>query len=479
MFQKYQWLICGLLLPIVFLSNAAQNTPLKPSQHIAQQLITALNSHNYHDILSFAQTHISQSRLERMGGASRYADYLAAESFFHGQLDFESIQLVEVEDGLVLTNVYVTSKNTELRYFLALSVTDSTPAKMTRLRFRPAPTTQVADKVDEAKAIAAFSSYIDTISASDTFSGTVLVAKGTDVLLEKATGLASKRFNSKNNLDTRFNLGSMNKMFTSVIILRLIEQGKLKLSSSLEEVLGVKGKAEGFSDIQIQHLLSHTSGIGRVSCEMGETSISRSKDACLQKLANTSVNFAPGSAYRYSGDGMYTLGLVIEKLTNKSYDQILQQELLDKANMQGTACLDLQFPVSNAAIGYTYNAHRSSWQNNLFIHDKKGGPAGGCYASARDLYKFSIALQSNQLLSQEMTHKALTAKTEFGAQNYGFGFVTRQRNQQTVVGHNGSFPGVSSRMNMYLDSGYTIVVLSNHSFADGPVVEKFNQLFGL
>jgi len=476
-------LTCALLILSLYGASAMANNAnhLKVSKHIANELITALTSQDYQEIKRFTDRNISQQNRDNLG-LDRYSNYLAAESHFHGGLDFHSIVVVDNGPSSIDSNVLVKSKNTELWYSLSLSLTEQAPHKISRIRLNTtdAPSGLAApSSFDDAGAAQKLGHYIDKLSAAGTFSGAVLVAKGDQVLVAKATGLASKRFGVANNIDTRFNLGSMNKMFTSVAILRLVQDGKLKLDDYLATVLAVEGLDKRFSQIQIQHLLSHSSGIGRLSCEQGEVSVVKSIADCEQALSQVELNFTPGTNYRYSNDGMLILGLVIERISGQLYDQYIKKNIYDVAGMSDTASLDLQFPVSNAAIGYSYYGKAQSWRNNLFIHDKKGGPAGGGYSTVKDLYQFSRALLDYKLLNKQLTTQALTIKKQFNSTRYGFGFGIWQQQQQRVVGHNGSFPGVSSQLNMYLDSGYTVVVLSNHSFGADPIITKVDQLFGL
>ncbi|MEW6984239.1 serine hydrolase domain-containing protein [Colwelliaceae bacterium 6471] len=459
-------------------SKADETNPSAVAKITANKLTKAVNSNRYDDLLEFAKSSTAETTLNRIGGPESYADYLSAESFFHGALLFDSAEIVSNTNGVIQANAFVRSKNTELQYRVELSISEKAPNKITRLRLRAAPAIQTQEnKLPVDQAIEKFSHYVDRLSERDVFSGSVLIAKNNAILFEKTTGWSSKRFHTLNNASTRFNLGSMNKMYTSVTILRLIERGELKLTTPLHQLLNIVGKDQNFKDIQIQHLLSHSSGVGRLDCKKGEDSIVDSMANCLNKLSEISLNFPPGTQYRYSSDGMFILGLVIEHLTKSTYYQAIQKEIFAPADMTDSSCLDLQYPVENVAIGYYYHARKQMWRNNLFIHDQKGGPAGGCYSSAKDLFKFSSALQSNSLLSQPMTALATSAKPQFGAQNYGFGFIVRDINGDRVVGHNGSFPGVSAQLDMNLDSGYTITVLSNHSFAADPVIAKFNQLF--
>ena len=446
---------------------------------LANHLFEAMNSHHYSQIRAFTAATLAEPTLQRIG-LEMYAGYLAAESHFHGSFDLLSASVLEVNEGVVAAEVYVQSANTQMPYRIELSYTDSFPQKITRIRIRAhTDDSQFKVKPTVTEAMAQLAAYVDFLAAKDVFSGSVLIAQGDEVLLRKAVGMASKRFNAPVNLDTRFNLGSMNKMFTSVAILQLVESGKLKLTDKLIDILPLKRHDTLLAQVEIQHLLSHTSGVGALNCPVGDDSVSADKALCLNSLADIELNFTPGTQYRYSNEGMYILGLVLEQLTGQSYYQVVRDNVFAKAGMNLTESLDLQFPVENAAIGYSFDGLHDQWRNNLFIHDKKGGPAGGGYSTVTDLFRFSRALQQYQLLGKSLTQLAMTPKTEFGAQNYGFGFIVWDRNGKPVVGHNGSFPGVSSQMEMYQDTEYTLIVLSNHSFGADPVLAKARQLLGL
>lgn len=460
--------------------GSEKNATLSNSQTLVEKLLKTMNSGDYTHMKHFVQSHIAPSTLARIS-AHQYANYLAAESHFHGTLSFHSIEFIESSAQAVTTHTLVQSANTQLWYRMEMSVTQRKPFKMTRMRLRAtqAPNAKTANATSEKDAVMQLSQYIDNLTNSETFSGAVLIAKGDNILMAKATGLASKRFNTANDLSTRFNLGSMNKMFTSIGILRLVAQNKLKLSDKVTTLLKITPEDSQLANIEIQHLLSHTSGIGGFNCDKGEVSIVQNKANCLLKLQSAQVNFTPGSRYRYSNDGMFVLGLVIEQISGQTYDDFIGQQVYQPAGMYETAQLDLQFPVENAAIGYSFYGAAQSWRNNLFIHDKKGGPAGGGYSTVSDLHRFALALTNNQLLSTQMTQRALTANTQFGANNYGYGFIIRNRNGKKVVGHNGAFPGVSAQLDIHLDSGMIVAVLSNHSFGADPIIEKINQLFGL
>jgi len=461
-------------------STTYAQTSTAESKLMADKLLHAMSSNNYDTIKHFTLTNLSQETLDQVG-RDMYTNYLSAESHFHGSLRFHSIEMVDSREGTINSQVTVKSKNTDLWYQISLSVTQSKPHKISSIRIETTENTTLASVpiLTEQVAVEQLEKYIDTLSESGVFSGSVMITKGNNVLIEKAAGQASKRFSSNNTIQTRFNLGSMNKMFTSIAILKLVETGKISLTDDINKLLKIKGKATGFEKIQLQHLLSHSSGVGRIDCDKGDISIVNDWQTCMTKIIDMTLNFTSGSRFSYSNDGMFILGLIIEQTTGKTYDQYTQEVVLTPAKMTRTANLDLQFPVENAAIGYSFYGKQNTWRNNLFIHDKKGGPAGGGYSTVGDLNKFASALLSYKLLSKAMTDKAITAKTEFGASQYGFGFGVWQQNGKRVIGHNGAFPGVSSQLNIHLDSDYVISVLSNHSFGANPIIAKIDQLFNL
>ncbi|GLX78762.1 hypothetical protein tinsulaeT_21020 [Thalassotalea insulae] len=467
-----------LLTAITQPARAEQVSTLTMAKDITLQLVEAINSKSYQQQREFVEKYIDADTLARVGGVNSYADYLAAESHFHGGFHFDSIAFVDEDATPLRADAYLTSENTQFAYRTELTFSEQLPMQITRLRFRAEPEQVAAkDKPTTDNAVNLLRQYLQHLSANEAFSGSVMVTKNNKAILKYSSGLASKRFDIKNNIETRFNLASMNKMFTAVTILKLVADGQLSLTDPMVKYLPLNTDDKQLKKIQIRHLLSHTSGIGSVNCEQGQNSIVESWQDCMQTLAKVTMNFSPGSQYRYSNDGMLVLGLIIEKLTHQTYYQAINTHVFAPAGMHNTECLDLQYPVKNAAIGYDYHGVAKQWRNNLFIHEKRGGPAGGCYSSAPDMMKFVEALLKHQLLDDEMLSQAFSAQVALGAENYGLGFTVRSVNGQKVVGHSGAFPGVSTHLDINLDSRFSIVILSNHSFAARPVLAKFQQLF--
>jgi D-alanyl-D-alanine carboxypeptidase len=323
--------------------------------------------------------------------------------------------------------------------------------------------------------------FIEKLSAEDKFSGSVLVAKNGVVLFKEAYGLASKGYNIKNKVDTKYNLGSMNKMFTGVSIVKLVEMGLIKLDDYVGKYLP-HYPPEIADKITIHQLLTHTSGLGSYWNEKYKASISRIKSVedYTHLFINDPLLFEPGERWEYSNAGYIVLGAIIESVTEMSYFEFVKETIYSLADMPSSDSYDLEFDVPNLAIGYTREGVETEgiWRNNLFLHVVKGGPAGGGYSTVQDLLNFGIAIRNNKLLNAEHTELVTRGKFEQSgdAINYGYGFMDVTTSGERIIGHNGGFPGISSTLNMYMNSGYTLVILSNYDNGAMIVQQKFNEL---
>ncbi|XEC92952.1 serine hydrolase domain-containing protein [Paenibacillus tarimensis] len=321
--------------------------------------------------------------------------------------------------------------------------------------------------------------FLDRVSEEDLFSGAILVARHGEVLFKAAYGMASKGYAVNNGTDTKFNLGSMNKMFTAVTIAHLAEQGIV----NVEEVVGkyLPDFPSRLSQITVHQLLTHTSGMGTYWNDKYIASIARIKSVkdYTRLFIEDPLLFEPGAKWEYSNAGYIVLGAIIESVTGKDYFEVVKEVVYKPAHMFNTDCYDLEYDVPNLAIGYTrYGVEdKGVWRNNLFLHVVKGGPAGGGYSTVEDLFNFDIAIRGNKLLGSEWTERVTRGKVELTADfKYGYGFGEKTLKGERIIGHNGGFPGISSTLNMYMNSGYTLAVMSNYDNGAILVEEKFNEL---
>jgi D-alanyl-D-alanine carboxypeptidase len=314
----------------------------------------------------------------------------------------------------------------------------------------------------------------------------VLVAKDGKPIFNGAYGLASKSYQAAIDIDTKFNLGSMNKMFTALAIAQLAEAGKLAYDDPVGRHLPDFPNPAVRDKVTIHHLLTHTSGLGSYfESEMYENSWPRLRRVAdyLPIVAAESPQFEPGERMRYSNSGFVILGLIIEKLSGEDYYDYVKAHIFEPAGMANTDSYEVDQIVPNLATGYTrfQHGHRgrseAPLRANTMAHSAKGTPAGGGFSTAPDLLKFDQALRSHKLLGREHTEILLAGKIGMGPDmQYAYGFGDSRRNGHRSVGHNGGAPGINADFKCYLDLGYTSIVLANYDQAAGTVAEQIDEM---
>jgi CubicO group peptidase (beta-lactamase class C family) len=302
------------------------------------------------------------------------------------------------------------------------------------------------------------------LASHDSFSGAVLVARGDSVVFTGAYGLADRNWQVPNTVDARFNVASMNKMFTAVAIAQLVERGRIRLDDPIARYLGGQLPNHAAERIQIRHLLSHTSGLGDYMGDSAWDLVNRARlrtvTDFLPLVAHDSGSFPPGSRYSYSNSGYLLLGRIIEVASGEPYDRYVAAHVFGPAGMSNSGFVPLDSVTPRLAVGYVRaEGPAQGWRNNLFEHVIRGGPAGGAFSTVGDLYRFARALQGGRLVPPPLVRVLLAPKPELGAPTYGFGFASSDSGR--VVGHAGGFPGIVGSLDMFTGSDYIAVVLGN------------------
>ena len=328
-------------------------------------------------------------------------------------------------------------------------------------------------KLSEAEMLKVLDVYIKKLVAADAFSGTVLVARNGTTIFTGAYGLASIAYKAPNRIDTKFNLGSMNKMFTAVAVCQLAEQGKLAFTDPIGKHLTDYPNKTVADKVTIDHLLTHSSGIGdyfnEKFMEASRDRFRKIKDY-FPLFVDKPLEFEPGSRFRYSNAGFMVLGAIVERVSGQDYFDYVREHIYKPAGMINTDAYELDRDTPNLAVGYTSEGEKSgpedsSRRNNVFMHVIKGGPAGGGYSTVEDLLRFDVALRQHKLLSARYTDLVLAGKIASGFSpdaKYAYGFFDEVIDGKRVVGHGGGFPGINSQLDMYLDNGYTVAIMSNY-----------------
>jgi CubicO group peptidase (beta-lactamase class C family) len=290
---------------------------------------------------------------------------------------------------------------------------------------------------------------VDKAAAEDKFSGVVLVAKEGAPLLSRAWGMADPAKGIANRSDTKFNIGSINKIFTHVAIGQLAAAGKLSLSDTISKHLPDL-PVPSADKITIEQLLQHRSGLGDIfgpKFMASHASIRKLSDY-VPLFAGAPLQFEPGADQKYSNAGFVVLGLIIEKVSGQSYYDYIRDHITKPAGMTDTASYAVDENVPNRAIGLTKRGPEgplSTRQSNINTLPAKPSSAGGGYSTAADLLRFSQALLADKLLPKRWTDWVFTGKLD----------APGQRN----IGVAGGSPGVNAVLE--IAPPYTVIVMSN------------------
>jgi CubicO group peptidase (beta-lactamase class C family) len=310
--------------------------------------------------------------------------------------------------------------------------------------------------------------FVDQLAGADRFSGTVLVAYQGEVVDSAAHGMASKRFAAPNTLDTRLDLGSINKSFTQIAVGQLLQAGQLSLDDRMSDRLPDYPDQAVAQRITIRQLLNHTSGLGDMFTERFRRSSSalyRAPRDYFPLFADEPLLFEPGEGQQYSNAGYIVLGAIIEAVSGEPYDQYVARHIFEPAGMTQSGFFERDVPTPNVAEGYTLwmgegpNGERRS---NVFGLPVKGNPAGSAQSTVEDLLKFDEALRTHVLLDPAYTAWYFRGVDPDAAAQPG-----AAERAMDHMGIAGGAPGVSAILES--EGALVVIVLSNY---DPPTAER-------
>ncbi len=341
----------------------------------------------------------------------------------------------------------------------------------------PRPAAFPIARLTEGEAIAGVEAVLRKRAAEDRFSGAALVAKDGQVLFGTAYGLADRERGIANTLETRFRIGSMNKMFTAVATLQLVEKGKLALDDTVGKHLRGYPNGDVASKVTVRHLLTHTGGTGDIfGPEFDRNRLNLREHAdYVQLYGSRAPRFEPGTQFEYSNYGFVLLGALIEAVSGESYYDYVRENVFLPSGMTSTDSLPESEDVPNRSVGYTRPYHGAGWrQPNTDWLPWRGTAAGGGYSTVGDLARFADALTSHELLSPGSTELLLAGKIDLGyGLRYAFGFFdSRDESGNGWVGHGGGAPGMNGDLRIYPRSGYVVAVLAN---VDPPAAQRITD----
>jgi D-alanyl-D-alanine carboxypeptidase len=310
---------------------------------------------------------------------------------------------------------------------------------------RPSP-------IAQSDLVKRLSTTVDSLTGLGQFSGVVVLAKDGAPVFQVAKGFADRERSLPNNLQTAFNLGSINKVFTQIAILQLAAAGKLNLDSTIAKYWPDYSNKDVARKVTIRQLMRFTSGIGGNIFGVpsgGKRSDVRRLADYLPLFVNEPLQFEPGSKRAYSNAGYVVLGLLIERLSGQDYYSYVRDHIFAPAGMTRTGSWPVDSLPANTAIGYTRGEEdapaNAPIRPNTDLLPGRGSSAGGGYSTAADFVKFLTALRDHRIAN----------------------------GVPAGIGAAGGAPGINGVVEGDLPGGYDIIVLTN---LDPPAAERVARM---
>ena len=314
------------------------------------------------------------------------------------------------------------------------------------------------------------SEIMKTYHKYNMFDGAVLVAENGKIIYQYAYGLANREWNIPNSTDTKFMIGSISKPITATLILILVQKGLIGLDKTIEDYLPEFNNKPA-AKVTIKQLLSHSSGIPNYDIIKDFfPTISRqhfTRKEYVNIYCDSALAFVPGTRYLYSSWGYFTLGYIIEKITGKSYEQAMKDEIFSKINMQNSGSYLHTQIVPKRASGYDYGL--GNYMSADFRDQSNTMGTGDIYSTVEDLFKFHMAIANHVLLTKELTHEMFTPGTRPARYGYGWfnqNFRYTATDSITANYHLGSTEGFISFMLRIPETNSMIVILCNSAPTD-------------
>jgi CubicO group peptidase (beta-lactamase class C family) len=302
--------------------------------------------------------------------------------------------------------------------------------------------------------------YMNASAKVERFSGAILVARDGKVIAAKGYGMADVENDVPNTPETKFRLGSLTKQFTSASIMLLQERGKLSVQDSVCKY--VAPCPEAWQPVTIHHLLSHTAGVPNFTAFPEYKKTMREPapvETLIGRFRDRPLDFKPGENWKYSNSGYALLGYVIEKVSGKSYESFLRENIFEPLGMTSTGYDHPEEIVKRRARGYAPRGE--GLVNAAYIDMTIPFSAGGLYSTVGDLYLWDQALHGGKLLKKPSLDAMLTPVRN----NYGYGFGVDKIFNRPMAGHNGGIEGFATSIIRFTDDRATFIVLSNNEAA--------------
>jgi len=309
------------------------------------------------------------------------------------------------------------------------------------------------------------------VKAND-FSGTILVASQGKPIVAKGYGFANIEWQIPNTPNTKFRIGSITKQFTSMLIMQLREQGKVKLEDSV--CVYVMPCPETWKPVTIHHLLTHTSGIPTytgIASWRESNMVPKTIDQMVAIFRDLPLQWIPGEKYEYNNSGYFLLGIVVEKASGKKYERALEDMILKPLGLTDTGYDWTKTIIPRRAAGYSGRGEQLS--NTAPLDMQQPYSAGSLYSTVEDLLKWDQALYTEKLLPAAAKQLMWTPFKD----NYAYGWIIGQPAPGLFGGHkrivhSGGINGFSSVIVRLPEPNVTTIVLANSDSVNASIIGR-------
>jgi len=357
---------------------------------------------------------------------------------------------------------------------LTMEVQSDTPHQIASIDIQaiPRPAEFALPYLSQSETVAAARKYIEKQVAADNFSGAVMITKDGKTVFAEAYGMANRESKVPNTLQTRFRIGSMNKMFSAVATLQLAQARKLELKETVGKYLTDYPNQDIATKVTLQQLLTHTGGTGDIFGPEFETHRLELRTIAdyIALYGNRGPKFEPGTRWEYSNYGFILLGAIIEKVSGQSYYGYVREHIFEPARMTSTGSEPEDKAIPDRSMGYTKIG--SAWAPNTDTLPYRGTSAGGGYSTVEDLTRFAEAIKNHKLLDVLYTGMLTTGKPGTPNMSYAYGFEDRLVHGIRCFGHGGGAPGMNGDLKICPETGYVVAVLAN---LDPPAATRVSE----
>lgn len=362
-------------------------------------------------------------------------------------------------------------KHTLYTLILILTTISITAQKMKRKPSKP------------FESISDLNSYLKSQESENLFSGVVYVSQNNKTIFQNAYGKSNHKTYKGNDLDTKFNIGSISKVLTKIGIMQLIDKEKINFSDKVVKFIPELSMVMA-DKITIEHLYRMTSGLGNYwSHDLYLKNFKKlnNLEDYLPVIANETLAFKPGTSKAYSNSGYELLGIIIERVSKQNYYDYIRENIYHKLGMNNSDSYYRNGKTDNLAIGYTaYNKGEQLSMLNpkkigkdkklMNVHDRfppRGTAAGGGYSTIKDFIKLSQGLIDNTLFSKEIT-------------DLFFSYLPKRNPNSKILSVAGASYGICSAIYFDYTQNISVIVLTNIDPStamriNGRIVESFNK----